>query len=172
MNHKLVFKVAFSWCLASVCITANTPERMAAAQSDQGCCSHHGGGARCVGTSVMCSDGQVSPSCTCKLPPPSNVQWTLSEDNGLLPRSGLFQSSGGALPSPLGWTCVQQAPHRDVSASGDAGEMVVVTCKQSLGAEVSLIGVCFSNRRDSNAAMMQVKDSLSSATFTLTCVTP
>ena len=31
----------------------------------QGCCSHHGGCAYCVGNRVQCADGDMSPSCTC-----------------------------------------------------------------------------------------------------------
>lgn len=40
--------------------------------AQRGCCSWHGGVCGCYGSRVVCCDGRLSPSCTCKdgLPEP------------------------------------------------------------------------------------------------------
>ena len=50
----------------------------------QGCCSWHGGVCGCYGWRVLCCDGRLSPSCTCKdgRPTPSPVA---EAEQGVMP---------------------------------------------------------------------------------------
>ena len=172
MGRRSILKLSVSLAVAVLTIIVRIPMRSAIAQSDQGCCSRHGGDAQCVGTRLMCNDGQISPTCSCRLPPSSQVKWELSSNDGLLPRSGLYQPTGGSIPSPITWTCSQGAPHRDTTSTGSAYESVSVTCKGSLGDEVSLMGACLSAQADSNIAIMQIKSSLGTSSYTLSCTRP
>ncbi len=158
--------------VAGVILTCAVPLHRAEAQDNQGCCAAHGGVLGCNGTQVVCRDGLPSPTCLCKAPRVSAVRWTLSGHDGLMRHTGLFQPSGAVLQAPLGWTCTQDAPKSNTTAAGDRFETVAVTCKQSLGAEVSLLVNCFVDHTDTNASTMVVKSSLGTGSFFLMCHTP
>jgi hypothetical protein len=66
MDRRSILKLGASVAVAVPTIIVRIPMRSAVAQSDQGCCSHHGGEAQCVGTRLMCNDGQTSPTCSCR----------------------------------------------------------------------------------------------------------
>lgn len=48
-------------CLAAVAALGNAPEQ-------RGCCSWHGGVCGCSLGRIVCCDGALSPTCTCKGP--------------------------------------------------------------------------------------------------------
>lgn len=155
----------------TVAFLAAVPIPRAEAQGGEGCCSYHGGVLGCAGTKVVCNDGQVSTSCTCNAPTRSPVTWTLSVNDGIIPRTGLFSRAGSSVPAPIGWRCAQAAPQQRSLAVGGRVETVSVSCTGTFGTEVSLVTGCSMTQADSNSAMMAVKDSLANATFTLACST-
>ncbi len=55
-------KKLFAIALCAFALFASNPVDV----QQSGCCSHHGGVSGCSGGRVVCNDGALSPSCTCK----------------------------------------------------------------------------------------------------------